>query len=168
MMPSMENQKDHYADLTDNLHGTKGPLDISHAMWYSDLHKPWFEMHERVGVNISKDGSGTGAPLGVWNSLLTIDPHTCTRSHAGTAFHGTKGNFSQRENFKVLTEAHAVRIVLEDVHSSEQGAKVRASGVEFLCNGLKYVVHAKREVILSAGSYLSPQLVSIVRISVRI
>ena len=57
-----------------------------------------------------------------------------------------------RPNLKVETHAHATRILFEGR---------RAVGVEFLQNGAVRRVHARREVILSAGAVVSPQLLQL-------
>ena len=49
---------------------------------------------------------------------------------------------------KVLTEAYATRIIFSD--RKEDGELV-ATGVEFDWKGSRRVVHARKEVILSAG-----------------
>jgi len=53
----------------------------------------------------------------------------------------------------VRTGAQVLRILLSD---TPQG--LRATGVEYLRDGARHVVQARREVLLSAGALLSPQL----------
>ncbi len=57
-----------------------------------------------------------------------------------------------RKNLTVLTRAHATRIILEGK---------RAVGVEYLRDGKIERVRADREVILSAGTFKSPQLLQL-------
>ena len=54
-----------------------------------------------------------------------------------------------RPNLKVITDAHATRILFDGK---------RASGVEIAVDGRLEEVHADKEVILAAGAYNSPQL----------
>ncbi len=58
----------------------------------------------------------------------------------------------QRPNLKVITGALSQRILLDGK---------RATGVEFLRDGSKQVVNARREVILSAGPIASPHLLQL-------
>jgi len=58
----------------------------------------------------------------------------------------------QRPNLKVITGALSQRIVLDGK---------RATGVEFLRDGSKQLVSARREVILSAGPIASPHLLQL-------
>jgi choline dehydrogenase len=56
----------------------------------------------------------------------------------------------RRPNLKVMTQAHTRRVLLRDG---------RAAGVEILHKGSQVLTaHASKEVILSAGSFASPQL----------
>ncbi|AOW15666.1 choline dehydrogenase [Hydrogenophaga crassostreae] len=58
----------------------------------------------------------------------------------------------KRANLKVLTQAHATRIVLEGQ---------RAVGVECLIKGTRHVFRAHKEVVLSGGAINSPQLLQL-------
>jgi choline dehydrogenase len=55
----------------------------------------------------------------------------------------------KRPNLTVLTKAQTTRILMEGR---------RARSVEYLCNGRIERVHAAREIVVSAGTYASPQL----------
>lgn len=52
-----------------------------------------------------------------------------------------------RPNFTVLTSAQVHRILT----ANASDGNVTATGVEFVNGGKKYVVHASKEVIISAG-----------------
>jgi choline dehydrogenase len=58
----------------------------------------------------------------------------------------------RRPNLTVVTKAHVTRVTLEGM---------RATGVEYLQSGKLKQVRAAREVILSGGSYNSPQLLQL-------
>src|SRR5712671_2688889 len=58
----------------------------------------------------------------------------------------------RRPNLAIRTKSHATRIVVEDG---------RASGVEFLCDGVPHVAKARGEVIVCGGVYGSPQLLQL-------
>ncbi len=57
-----------------------------------------------------------------------------------------------RPNLAILTDAPATRVVT---------AATRATGVEIEQGGVRRVIHARREVILSGGAYGSPQLLQL-------
>jgi choline dehydrogenase len=54
-----------------------------------------------------------------------------------------------RQNLHILTKAHTTRVLFEGT---------RATGVEFLRRGKLERVHAGREIVLSAGTYSTPQI----------
>jgi choline dehydrogenase-like flavoprotein len=58
----------------------------------------------------------------------------------------------QRPNLEIRTNAHATRVVIEDG---------RASGVEFLCDGVPHVARASGEIVVCGGVYGSPQLLQL-------
>src|SRR5260221_12574355 len=55
----------------------------------------------------------------------------------------------RRANLVVRTNSHATRILVEEG---------RASGVEFLCDGVAHVARAQGEIVVCGGVYGSPQL----------
>lgn len=52
-----------------------------------------------------------------------------------------------RPNFNLLTAAQVQRVLL----TKSSDGQVTATGVEFVNQGTKYIVHASREVIVSCG-----------------
>lgn len=155
--PSTPAQEAHCARMDPALHGDKGPIDVSHGLWYSDLHKPWYEMQRRSGMEDAHDGPGAGDPYGLWNTLVTVDPATKTRVHAGTAFYGPAAK--NKPNVKILTEAHVLRIEWDDARPHAHNDGLRANGVRFVVQGEEHVVKVQKEVIVCAGAYQSPQVV---------
>ncbi len=68
----------------------------------------------------------------------------------------------KRGNLQVRTEAHATRILF-DTKSGDNNSNVsvRATRVEYLKNGTKHQVTARKEVIVSGGAINSPQLLQL-------
>lgn len=89
--------------------------------------------------------------VGFYSSLAAVDRvgNPGTRSYSATGY--LKPNLG-RPNLKVLTEALASKVVLQDK---------TATGVEFLHSGRTHKVSVKKEVILSAGVVQSPQLLEL-------
>lgn len=107
-----------------------------------------------------------------------MDPNTATRSYSTTVspvddplqntlpdtqppseFHHHKGYFTpnaNRPNLVVLLNAHATQLTL-----SGAAEPYVVSGVQFTVRGQSYEVTAKKEVILSAGAYGTPQLLEL-------
>lgn len=92
----------------------------------------------------------SGSNEGLWANISSVNPRTKTRSFA-TEYCSLAGS-----NLYILTEALVEEIVLGKV----DGGYV-ASGVRFTHNNQEYTVSASREVILSAGTVKSPQLLEL-------
>ncbi|KAG7086862.1 hypothetical protein E1B28_002783 [Marasmius oreades] len=69
-----------------------------------------------------------------------------------------KPNLSKLPNLHLVTEAHVARVLFTD--SAGKG-DLSAESVEYTKNGETRTVKAKREIILSAGSYGSPQILEL-------
>lgn len=95
----------------------------------------------------------SGSNVGVWTAITGVDPKTRERSYSATAYY--KPN-AKRSNLKILTEATVREVVLE-----KEGGEWVAKGVRFLHEGKEHVVRTKGEVIISAGSVQSPQLLEL-------
>ncbi|XP_054154848.1 oxygen-dependent choline dehydrogenase-like [Oppia nitens] len=58
----------------------------------------------------------------------------------------------------IVTGAQVSKVIIKSDNNNNNGNTPRAQGVEFIKNNRTYIVMASREVILSAGSIASPQL----------
>ncbi|EGY22173.1 choline dehydrogenase [Verticillium dahliae VdLs.17] len=128
-----------------------GPLQVSYAN-YAQPFSTWLEPAlNELGV-AEADDFNSGALLGAQYCASTIDPRTQTRDSSQTSF---LRDAQGRSNLKVYTATLARRIVFD-------GAK-RATGVvvsSALALG-QYTLRARREVLLSAGAFQSPQLLMV-------
>lgn len=61
-----------------------------------------------------------------------------------------------RSNLKVISNATVTKVNL-----ARQGSKYEATGVNFRMGGEDYTIGAQREVIISAGSVMTPQLLEL-------
>jgi choline dehydrogenase-like flavoprotein len=102
----------------------------------------------------SNDGHLAGSNIGCWTSLVSVDPRDATRSYAATAYY--KHNAS-RQNLFVLTGAEVREILLVP---KEDGGW-RAEGVRFAHGTAQFSAFASCEVIVSAGSVQSPQILEL-------
>ncbi|KAH9943228.1 alcohol oxidase [Epithele typhae] len=94
-----------------------------------------------------------GQPHGAYLAPSTIDPKTHTRSYATTAYYLPNRH---RSNLTVLVMAHVNRVV-----PATDAAEFVAEAVEFEYEGRTYVVPAKKEVILCAGTLKSPHILEL-------
>lgn len=92
---------------------------------------------------------------GISCTLNTVDPRKHTRSYSASAFFAS--NY-ERPNFSVLTTAYVRRIL-----TTGQAGEIEATGAEFSYGGENtvYKAHATQEVILSAGTLKSPQILEL-------
>ncbi|KAL7619855.1 hypothetical protein AAE478_010400 [Parahypoxylon ruwenzoriense] len=133
--------------------GTSGPVHASYSKQYSKTHQLCYDALVGLGVPENRAHQG-GSNVGVWTNLTSVNPEDDTRSYAAPAYF--KPN-SSKKNFVVLTEALVQEIVL----SQEDGGAWIATGVRFTYGNDTFIASASREVILSAGSIQSPQLLEL-------
>ncbi|KAL8829740.1 MAG: hypothetical protein Q9191_001833 [Dirinaria sp. TL-2023a] len=98
---------------------------------------------------------GNKGDYDAWEKLGNKDPKTQERCYSVPAYYLPA---SQRKNLVVLTEATARDVILEKKHDSTEWI---AKGVRFIHKGQEYAVHASGEIVLSAGSVQSPQLLEL-------
>jgi choline dehydrogenase-like flavoprotein len=126
-------------------HGQGGPLNVMDPTWVSPLAERFAESAAACGIPRSDDFNGAeqdGA------GTVQVTQKRGRRWSAADAFlHPVR---KSRENLKVVTGAHVRRIVVD--------GSGRATGVELDHKGRTATVRARREVILSAGAFNSPQL----------
>jgi len=134
------------------LHGTKGPVKVGFTKWFPKVTGTLLGSLEKFGVGLNPD-SMSGDNTGGYYSLHSVT-NDGTRSYSASAY--LAPNIG-RENLIVLTGATVAKILLEN--------KV-AVGVEFVDDmGATHQVFLKKggksEVILSAGSIQSPQILEL-------
>lgn len=150
--PDPVKQQQHEIHYSRDSVGVGGPLHITYLPEYSESHAYWHKTLNRLGVETNKSHM-SGANVGVWTNIVAVDPRTTTRSFSTPAYYLPNAN---RPNLRVLTNAVVREIVLEK--SDEQWT---ATGVRFDHGDKDYTIAASQEVILSAGSVASPQLLEL-------
>jgi choline dehydrogenase-like flavoprotein len=123
--------------------GTGGPLNVAYLRSPSPLNDAFLAACETQGVRRTPDYNGA-LQEGCWPAQVTQrNGERCSAAKAYLTPH------LGRPNLKVLTRAHSAKIDL---------VGRRASGVQYFVGKQLQRVRARREVILSAGAYGSPQL----------
>ncbi|WP_394778721.1 GMC family oxidoreductase, partial [Undibacterium sp.] len=132
------------AELHDDYHGNAGPLRVGGLQSDNPYAAIYLEAARQAGYPLTQDFNGVQQE-GV--GIYQVTQHNGERWSAARGYlHPYMG---KRANLHVITGAHATRILTEGK---------RATGVEFLQNGQKHSLQAKREVLLAAGSLQTPQL----------
>ncbi|WP_374578780.1 choline dehydrogenase [Phenylobacterium sp.] len=129
----------------DAWHGGQGPLKVSKASTPNPIFSATVEAGRQAGFKVTSDFNGFQQE-GWGPYQLTI--------HDGQRWSAARGYLHpalSRANLTCITGARTSRIVIEGG---------RAVGVEYIDakSGQKSVVHADKEVLLSAGAVQSPQI----------
>jgi choline dehydrogenase-like flavoprotein len=123
--------------------GKLGPLGTEWARTRDPLFDAWIEAGKALGYPHTEDYNGAQQE-GFGRSQFTIK--NGRRSSSANAFLHPVEN---RSNLTIATKAHAIRVLLDGT---------RATGIEYLQDGRIQHAHADREVILSGGTFNTPQL----------
>ncbi|TMJ58962.1 MAG: choline dehydrogenase [Alphaproteobacteria bacterium] len=127
----------------DSYRGSDGPLTTERSRYQDPLIEALAEAGAAAGHPTTEDYNGAQQE-GFGKPQMTIrDGRRCS---AAVAYLRPA---LERPNLKIEVNALAARIVLD---------RMRATGVEYLHEGEKHLVHAEREVILAGGVINSPQL----------
>lgn len=122
-----------------------GPLQITYSKWLSDW-APWvIKGFEALGIPITT-AFNEGKLYGWHYTQATIKAREQVRSTSAEFIY--RANREKLQNLKVYLGTRAQKILFD--------AK-RATGVQ-VQGALPFTIKAKREVILSAGAFFSPQL----------
>ncbi|MGA9855305.1 MAG: GMC oxidoreductase, partial [Gammaproteobacteria bacterium] len=131
------------ARFTDDYHGKGGPQPVNDSFTDNPMNKVFLEAAQQAGYPVSPDFNGA-QPEGV--GIYQVTQKDGERWSAARAY--LEPNLS-RPNLTVLTGARAQRVMFDGR---------RANGVQYRHGRHVEAVGARREVILSAGTFQSPQL----------
>lgn len=152
--PSEATQKTSRVAFHDGVVGNVGPVQVSYPNEFTASHKLWHDTLNAVGVE-TNDNHLAGSNTGCWTSVVSVDPRTATRSYAGTAYYKP---VASRPNLFVLMGAEVLKVLLAKKDDDDE---CKAEGVLFAHGGTQFSAFASREVIISAGSVQSPQILEL-------
>lgn len=137
-------------DVTHNpdVFGTSGPIQISYNEEYSASHALWHKTLNTLGVE-TNPAHHAGSNVGVWTNINTVDPQKAARSYSENYIN----SLVKHGNLHIVTRAN-----VQNVNLAKDGDDFVATGVTFECGGQTYTASASREVVISAGSAKSPQI----------
>jgi choline dehydrogenase-like flavoprotein len=127
----------------DTYRGGSGPLGTQWAKTQDPLYQAWIDAGKAAGIPHTDDYNGRSAE-GFGNSQYTI--RNGRRSSTANAYLKPA---RKRRNLTVVTGAHVARVLMSGT---------RATGVEYVKDTFVERETASREVILSAGTFATPQL----------
>lgn len=143
LMPLFKRSENAECMGADEYRGVGGPLNVAHLRSPSVLNEAFLQACERVGIARTPDYNGAQQE-GCWPAQVT--------QKGGERCSAAKGYLTPnlgRPNLSVLTHAHTEKI---------EFTGRRATGVQFRADGQVRGARARRELILSAGAFGSPQL----------
>jgi choline dehydrogenase len=124
------------------VHGAGGPLQVTPVDTTHYSYEPMMQAAVNAGIPLTDDFAAD--PEGF--NRLDVTVGNGRRSSAARAYLYPA---MKRPNLFVMTNALTQRVVIE---------RGRATGIEYVQNNVRFLARARREVILSGGSYNSPQL----------
>lgn len=127
-------------------HGVGGPLAVSDFDSQHPLSAAILDACVQAGIPRTDDVNGPRQEGATWFQVTIRDGRRCS-----TAV-GYLHPVMSRPNLEVETYAHATRVLFDGR---------RATGIEYLRDGVRRVAGARAEVILAAGAVASPQLLEI-------
>ena len=126
-----------------------GPLEVSFG-GYNDPFASWAQQGlESIGQE-AIDGFQSGNLMGSAYFPSTIDPVKATRSSSESSF--LRSVFGTTRFLKIYNNTLAEKILFSGQ---------TATGVQVSSEGTNYVLTARKEVIISAGAFQSPQLLMV-------
>ncbi|CAJ2505357.1 Uu.00g127510.m01.CDS01 [Anthostomella pinea] len=129
---------------------TGGPVDVGYTNWVSAF-STWMEKGmEAIGMNRTT-GFSSGDLLGFHYLQSTMSSSDQTRSSSAEYIY--RANETGSDNLKVYTQTLVEKILFDE--------SKKATGVLVNSLGIEYTIQAKKEVILSAGAFQSPQLLMV-------
>nr|WP_314526427.1 GMC family oxidoreductase N-terminal domain-containing protein [uncultured Pseudomonas sp.] len=134
---------EHNEDFKDDLHGQHGPLNVRFHSSPNPFGETFVEAGVQAGYPPCPDQNGANMEGFGRVQVMQKDGQRCSAAKAYLTPN------RQRINLYIETHAHATRIIFDGK---------RAVGIEFVQNGVKRLVQARQEIILSSGAFNSPQL----------
>ncbi|KAF2151621.1 GMC oxidoreductase [Myriangium duriaei CBS 260.36] len=127
-----------------------GPLDVSYAN-YAQTFSSWMEeSFNEIGIPTTEDFN-SGSLMGCQYCSSTITPANENRASSQTTF---LNSVSGNTNIKIYQATLANRILFNSANKAT-GVQVSAAGL------IPFTIFARKEVILSAGAFQSPQLLMV-------
>lgn len=142
VLPYFKKSEHREAGATD-LHGQGGLLNVAPVTDPGSINDTFFAATDELGLPRTDDFNG---PTQEGVGYYEVTQKNGERWSTARAFLDTA---KDRSNLTVITKAHVEKVLID--------ADKKATGVQLQLNGKQQQIKAKREVILSAGAFGSPQ-----------
>jgi choline dehydrogenase-like flavoprotein len=142
-LPLFKRAENSHCFADNEYHGNSGPLHVSYLRSPSPANEAFRAACVEKGIPLNPDYNGA-SQFGI--SPAQVTQYNGERWNAARAYLHANAD---RKNLTVLTGCHARKVIFEGK---------TATGVELRRDGQVQQIRARKEVILSAGAYGSPQL----------
>ena len=134
---------------SEEFHGNLGPLEVSNQKAAKPISHAYIEACANSQVKIRDDfNTGDNEGAGFWQSTI-FHSENKNGQRCSTAAAYLLPYVEKRKNLEIITKANVMRIIFD-------GKK--AVGLEYMHQGKKKKIRSHKEVILSAGSLMSPTI----------
>ena len=138
---------------SETIHSTTGPLQASFPLTALPLQRAWVETFRTLGLeNVSDPLEGKALGGHTTSNHISNDKHE--RSHAGSAYYGP---VRHRPNLQLVTGAVVKNICFDQ----RPGEDTVATGVSYVKDSAMIHAKARKEVLLAAGTFATPQLLEV-------
>lgn len=126
-------------------HNTKGPLNIEYSPYHSKLSDIFLKSSKEMGYN-NIDYNNPTTKIG-----FSLTQSTIKNGRRMTASKAYLKPIIDRTNLHVIKNSQVVKIIIDPISR-------QARGVEFVKNGNRRSILARKEVIISSGAFNSPKI----------
>lgn len=152
--PSESVQKLLQYECNADLQGKDGPIQVSFGQDYMPFHEAWVSTFKTQGYSLTADPL-SGESSGPFTCGGSVDPISKTRSFAATGYYSP--DVAARPNLRVVTEAYVEKVLLK-----KEDGLTTATGVQVITkDGVRREIASKKEIILAAGSFKTPQILEL-------
>jgi len=137
---------EHNETWRNEFHGQGGPLNVAELRSPSSLNQRFLRAAQNQGLALNPDYNGAEQFGAFMYQVTHKNGERCSAAKGYLTPH------LSRPNLRVITHVLTEKVLLE------QG---RATGVKVRVDGTMREIHARREVVLSAGAFGSPQLLQL-------
>lgn len=134
---------ENFSGNIDEYHHKGGPLGIAGSLCINPLAKVFIQAAQDAGHSYTADFNGAQQEGVGYYQVTQENGQRCSNAHAYF------DKIKNRSNLTFLTEARVIEILFADK---------KAIGVKYIHQGLTKDIFCQKEVLLSAGTYMSPQL----------
>ena len=129
--------------FSDEYHGQGGPLNVADLGSPSELVDRFLDVCESIGIPRNRDINGANRFGAMMSQVTQINGERCSAAKAYLS------PCLGRTNLTILTNATTHKVIFDGKH---------AIGIELGHGGRTHQLYAKKEVLLYAGAFASPQI----------